>query len=110
MADLKEQATSREVVLNNHAELMAQEYNGAVGRLRAQAVSQEAELAQRMKEHSATLKAKEKEILDLQATLTNAKESMEPQRRRKESPKGGGTDRRKQRASESTHDIQRTGR
>ena len=39
MARLKEQATIREAELNTHTELMAQEYNGAMGRLREQVTS-----------------------------------------------------------------------
>ena len=48
MERLKEQATSREAELNTHAELMAQEYNGAMGRFREQAAGKEVEFAQRM--------------------------------------------------------------
>ena len=58
-----------------------------MGRLRKQAASQEAEFAQRMEEYSATLKAKEKEVLDLQSALTNTKEwnlREEEQNRRRE--------------------------
>ena len=42
--------------------------------LQEQATSREAELAQRMEEHSVAMKAKEKEVLDLQVTLTDTKE------------------------------------
>ena len=45
-----------------------------MGCLREHAASQEARFAQKMEECSAALKAKEKEVLDLQATLTDAKE------------------------------------
>ena len=77
MGRLREQATSREDELKAviaHAELMAQQYNATMDRLREQAASREAELVQKMEEHSVALKAKEKELLDLQVALTNAKE------------------------------------
>ena len=60
--------------LITHAELRAQEYNGAMNCLREQAANKEAEFKQRMEEYSAALKAKEKEVLDLKAALTDAKE------------------------------------
>ena len=53
---------------------MAQQYNATMDQLRKQATSREAELAQRMEEHSVAMKAKEKEVLDLQVTLTDTKE------------------------------------
>ena len=74
MARLKEQATSREAELTTHAEHRAQEYSGEMGRLREQAASKEAEFKQRMEEYSAALKEKEKEVVDLHAALTYAKE------------------------------------
>ena len=74
MAHLKEQASSWVAELNTHAEHMVREHNEAMGRLREQAASKEAEFKQRMEEYSAALKAKEKEVLDLKAALTDAKE------------------------------------
>ena len=46
MDRLKVQATSREAELNIHAEIMVEEYDGVVARLRNQAAGREAELAQ----------------------------------------------------------------
>ena len=77
MGRLREQTTSWEDELKSviaHAKLMAQQYNATMDRLREQAASREAELAQKMEEHSVALKAKEKELLDLQVALTDAKE------------------------------------
>ena len=77
MGRLKEQAASREAELKAkiaHDELMAQHYNDTMSQLQEQAASREAELAQRMEEHSVAMKAKEKEVLDLQVALTDAKE------------------------------------
>ena len=53
---------------------MEQMHNEVMDQLREQAASREAELAQRMEEHSVAMKAKEKEVLDLQVALTEAKE------------------------------------
>ena len=77
MGHLREQAASKQTELM--AELartkhMAQQHNEAIGQIREQAVSRETELKQRIDEHSAALKAKEKEVLDLQVALTEAKE------------------------------------
>ena len=77
MGHLREQAASKQTELM--AELartkhMAQQHNEAIGQIREQATSREAELKQRIDEHSAALKAKEKEVLDLQVVLTEAKE------------------------------------
>ena len=77
MGQLREQAASREAELK--AELartkhMEQQHDEALGQLREQAASREAELKQISDEHSAALKAKEKEVLDLQVALSEAKE------------------------------------
>ena len=77
MGRLREQAANREAELKTeltHTELMAQQYNATMGQLREQTTSREPELAQRMEEHSVAMKAKEKEVLDLQVTLTDTKE------------------------------------
>ena len=77
MGRLSEQAAGWEDKIKAeiaHAELMAQQYNETMGNLREQAASRDAELAQRIEEHSVALQAKEKEVLDLQVALTDAKE------------------------------------
>ena len=74
MDRLNEKASSRVAELSTHAEHMVREHKEAMGRLREQAASKEAEFKQRMEEYSATLKAKEKEVLNLQAALTYTKE------------------------------------
>ena len=60
--------------LNAHTEHMVQEHNEAMGRLREQAAGKEADLKRRREEYAAALAEKEKEVLDLQATLDYAKE------------------------------------
>ena len=68
MGRLREQAAGREDELKveiAHAKLMAQQYNATMHQLWEQATSREAELAQKMEEHSVALKAKEKEVLEL---------------------------------------------
>ena len=74
MDRLNEKASSRVAELSTHAEHMVREHKEAMGRLREQAASKEAEFKQRMEEYSAALEEKEKEVLDLQAALTYAKE------------------------------------
>ena len=77
MDQLREQAPSREAELTAELALtkhMEQQHNEAIGHLREQAAIREAELKQRIDEHSDALKAKAKEVLDLQVTLTEAKE------------------------------------
>ena len=74
MARLKEEASSRVAELNTHAEHMLREHNEEMGRLREQAASKDAEFKQKMREYSAALAEKEKEVLDLQAALDYAKE------------------------------------
>ena len=87
MDQLREQAPSREAELTAELALtkhMEQQHNEAIGHLREQAAIREAELKQRIDEHSVALKAKEKEVLDLQVALTEAKECvlMEEERNR----------------------------
>ena len=53
---------------------MLREHNEAMGHFREQAMNKEAEFKQRMEEYSAAVKEKEKEVLDLHAALTHAKE------------------------------------
>ena len=55
-------------------EYLEQRHKEAIGQLREQAASREAEVKQMVDEHSFALKAKEKEVLDLQVALTEAKE------------------------------------
>ena len=77
MGQLTEQLASQEAELMDElprTEHMEQQHNEAIGERRAQAASQEAELKQVITENSAVLKAKEKDVLDLQITLTEAKE------------------------------------
>ena len=77
MGRLREQAAGREDELKAeiaHIELMAQQYNETMGQLREQAASRDAKLAQRIEEHSVALLAKEKEVLELWVTLTEAQE------------------------------------
>mgnify|MGYP000391435637 FL=1 len=64
---------------------MAQEHNGALSRLREHTVGLEAELARKIGEHSAAMKEKEKEVLDLRTALNDAKEQnlREEERNRK---------------------------
>ena len=74
MDRLKGQATSREAELNRHAEIMAEVYDEAMARLRNQPASREAELTKQMEQWLASLKEKQKEVLDLKYALTDAKE------------------------------------
>ena len=74
MARLKEEASSRVAELNTHAEHMLRDHNKEMGQLREQAASKDAEFKQKMREYSAALAEKEKEVLDLQAALDYAKE------------------------------------
>ena len=53
---------------------MEQRHNEAIGQLREQVASREAEIKQMIDEYLVTLKAKEKEVLDLQVALAEAKE------------------------------------
>ena len=55
-------------------ERLEQRHKEAMGQLREQAASREAEVKQMFDEHSVALKAKEKEVLDLPIALTEAKE------------------------------------
>ena len=73
MGHLRKQAASQEAELaqTKHIE---QQHNEAIGHLREQVAIREVELKQRIDEHSVALKAKEKEVLDLQVALTEAKE------------------------------------
>ena len=77
MGQLREQVARRETELTvelARTKHMEQQHNEAMGHLREQAAIQEGELKQRIDEHSVALKAKEKEVLDLQVALTDAKE------------------------------------
>ena len=77
MGQLREQAVSREAertAKRARTKHMEQQHNEAIGHLREQVAIREVELKQRIDEHSVALKAKEKEVLDLQVALTEAKE------------------------------------
>ena len=51
-----------------------QRHNEAIGQLQEQAANREGEIKEMIDEHSDALKAKEKEVLDLQVTLIEANE------------------------------------
>ena len=73
MARLKEEASKQMAEIRAQADQRIHEQNEALGRVQAQAAGKEAELKSKLEEYAATVAEKEKEVLDLQAALDNAK-------------------------------------